>query len=129
MKYDKSKIMKDAWYVFNANKKSVKNPPSFSWCLSASWKKEKEAVERAEIERKKLSRTFEGFVENVPFVAKTGKTFFVNVDMDSCEVSGNTYAVRISLKEMGCRWNSEKKVWVGDRNTMNKICATFMPIQ
>lgn len=48
MEYNKSEIMKNAWYFFNADKKvKIQNRKTFGECLKAAWALAKSRLEKA----------------------------------------------------------------------------------
>lgn len=112
MKYDKSKIMKNAWATYKHFQKFV-NPLSFSVCLSRAWAAEKKAIAKAarEVEAEKAIRyevgkrmSDAGAVFMKPAViAEAGRMGWV--------LSGKTYAARKEIKAMGFRFDCEVRNW------------------
>lgn len=113
MKYNKSEIMKKAWSIRKMSMKWI-NHLSFSECLRRAWE-----------EAKKAARQFHGIVRNVQISGTLMHPITVDIDMDSLEVTGNTYPVRQMLRDMGLTWNKESKAWTGNREILNGICVKY----
>lgn len=112
-KYNKSKIMKDAWNIYRMAQKWV-DKLSFGDCLRRAWAQAKKAV-----------RVFTGIVKNVQVAGTLAHPVLVNVDMDNLTITGNTYPVRKMMRELGLDWNADKKAWTGSRETLNALCVKY----
>lgn len=112
MKYDKSKIMKNAWATYKLFQRTDR-PLSFGVCLSRAWTAEKRVVaksaQKAEAEKairyevgKRMSDAGAVFMKPA-VIAEAGRMGWV--------LSGKTYAARKEIKAMGFRFDSEARNW------------------
>ena len=99
-KYNLRKIMKAAWERFKWAKKNHKVMVwTFGDCLKWAWKKEKITVKAKET------------MKNEKFILDI-KGAKIIVNSKKMALTGETYSVRITIKESGFIWNRDEKAWV-----------------
>lgn len=113
MKYNKSKIMQNAWKKYNVCEKDIygKKKKTFGECLKESWAEAK----RKAAENEKM----ENIINNRGYNYFTAVINFCEVTINRCDnvVSGNTYKIKGILKKHGFHWNPFEKYWEnGDVN-------------
>lgn len=114
MKYNKAEIMRNAWSMFRHSKKTCTRPLTFGECLSRVWAKAKHDA-----------RTFSGVVRGVAVAGTLCHPVRVDIDLDDCTVSGNTFNAKQTLKAAGLTWDAKRRVWVGSRETLHALCVKY----
>lgn len=113
-KYNLSKIMKSAWNYFKKFNAHGKTSWTFSLCLKKAW-----------ADAKAAACVFTGLVKNVQVAGTLMHPVLVNVDMDNLTVTGNTFPVRQTMRELGLTWDKANKAWTGSHETLNALCVKY----
>ena len=105
MKYNKSKIMKEAWSIVRACKCTI------STALKRAWEKAKE-----DLKLTKLGRFFNASLNGCHCLFNLGDGI----------VSGETYYCRKILKNYGLRWNPYEKYWEGKPEAVEDLVRFYL---
>lgn len=105
MKYNLSKIMKDAWAIYRMAQKWV-GKLSFAECLRRAWTAAKDDMAKeSKINGGTIEAKINGiyvFIRRSP-IAMSGRMGWY--------VEGKTYPIRQALKKAGFRWDVEARKW------------------
>lgn len=113
-KYNRSEIMKAAWYLFRKYNAHGKTSYTFAVCLKLAWADAKEAA-----------RVFTGVIRDVKVGGTVCHPILINIDMDALTVTGNTFPVRQLMRDLGLSWDGIAKAWIGSRETLNSMCCKY----
>lgn len=112
-KYNLSQIMTEAWNIRRMSLRWTESL-SFGECLRRAWAAAKAAI-----------REYTGIVRDVMVSGTLMHPVLVNIDMDNLSVTGNTFAARQLLRDLGLTWDRKARAWTGSRDQLNTICRKF----